>query len=102
MQFIPATWASYGQGNIDDDHDAILGAANYLRAMGAQGDLAGALYHYNPSHAYVQAVMAYADQMRSDPSAFTAYYHWQVLFLLGDGEVVLPEGYPTVAAVAAS
>ncbi|HXY93473.1 MAG TPA: lytic transglycosylase domain-containing protein, partial [Acidimicrobiia bacterium] len=27
MQFLPSTWAVYGTGNIDDDHDAILAAA---------------------------------------------------------------------------
>lgn len=101
MQFLPATWASYGHGDIDNDHDAILGAADYLRAMGAPGDVAGALYHYNPSQHYVQAVLTYADQMQTDPSAFTAYYHWQVVFLLGSSEVVLPEGYPHVAAIPA-
>jgi len=99
MQFLPATWASYGQGNIDDDHDAILGAANYLHAMGAPADLAGALYHYNPSQDYVQAVMTYATQMESDPTAFATYYDWQVVFLLNSGPVVLPQGYPHVAAI---
>ena len=50
MQFIPATWRAYGLGgDIRDPRDAILGAANYLRASGAPGDLRGALYAYNPS-----------------------------------------------------
>jgi membrane-bound lytic murein transglycosylase B len=31
MQFLPSTWAAYGMGgDIRDDRDAILGAANYL------------------------------------------------------------------------
>ncbi len=34
MQFMPATWQSYGRGNIRDPRDAILAAARYLRAAG--------------------------------------------------------------------
>jgi hypothetical protein len=38
MQFLPATWRQYGLGgDIDDPGDAILGAANYLRASGRAG-----------------------------------------------------------------
>lgn len=101
MQFLPATWASYGQGDINDDHDAILAAAHYLQVMGAPGDLAGAIYHYNPSQQYVQAVLAYAGQMQTDPSAFTAYYHWQVVIVSSGNEVVLPVGYPQVPPISA-
>jgi hypothetical protein len=79
MQFIPATWAAYGMGgNIRDPHDAILGAANYLHANGAPGDPRAALYHYNPSSHYVNAVLAYANRIRRDPRNFFAYYAWQV------------------------
>jgi membrane-bound lytic murein transglycosylase B len=79
MQFIPSTWAAYGMGgNIRDPHDAILGAANYLSASGAPGDVRGALYAYNPSSDYVNAVLAYADRIRRDPRAFFSYYAWQV------------------------
>ena len=50
MQFLPATWRAYGLGgDVHDPHDAILGAANYLRASGAERDLRGALYAYNHS-----------------------------------------------------
>ena len=34
MQFIPETWARYGQGDINDNHDAILAAARLLQANG--------------------------------------------------------------------
>ena len=48
MQFLPATWRAYGLGgDVHDPHDAILGAANYLRASGAPGDLRRALFAYN-------------------------------------------------------
>ena len=79
MQFIPSTWAAYGMGgDVRDPHDAILGAANYLHASGAPGDIRGALYAYNPSDHYVNAVMAYADRIRRDPRTYFSYYSWQV------------------------
>jgi soluble lytic murein transglycosylase-like protein len=79
MQFIPATWAAYGLGgDVRDPRDAILGAANYLHANGAPRDYRGALYHYNPSPLYVDAVLAYADRIRRDTRSFFSYYAWQV------------------------
>jgi soluble lytic murein transglycosylase-like protein len=79
MQFIPSTWAAYGMGgDIQDPHDAILGAANYLHANGAPGDYRRALYRYNPSSLYVDAVLAYAGRIRRDARNFFAYYAWQV------------------------
>jgi Transglycosylase SLT domain len=79
MQFIPSTWAAYGMGgDIRDPHDAILGAANYLHASGAPRDYRRALYAYNPSSRYVEAVLGYSDRIRRDPRNFFAYYAWQV------------------------
>ena len=79
MQFIPSTWDAYGMGgDVNDPHDAIMGAANYLSASGAPGDLTGALYAYNPSNLYVRAVLAYAGRIRRDRDAFLSYYSWQV------------------------
>jgi membrane-bound lytic murein transglycosylase B len=79
MQFIPATWRRYGLGgNVQDAHDAILGAANYLHASGAPRDLRNALHHYNPSSAYVDAVLRYARRIGADRSMFYALYSWQV------------------------
>ena len=75
MQFMPATWRSYGRGgDVHDPHDAILGAARFLAAAGARSDEAGALYRYNPSPLYVTAVSRYARVMRRDPLAFYALY----------------------------
>jgi membrane-bound lytic murein transglycosylase B len=75
MQFMPATWRSYGRGgDVRDPHDAILGAARFLAAAGARHDEAQALYRYNPSDLYVTAVQRYADRMRTDPLAFYAFY----------------------------
>src|SRR5205807_4121333 len=53
MQFMPATWAAYGRGNVHNPHDAIFGAARYLVANGAPGDITDAIYHYNLSTDYV-------------------------------------------------
>src|ERR671918_212928 len=79
MQFLPSTWRAYGLGgNVHDPRDAILGAANYLRASGAPRDYRRALYAYNPSSSYVEAVVRYAEGMRRDRRAFYAYYSWQV------------------------
>ena len=79
MQFMPATWRRYGLGgNVRDAHDAILGAANYLHASGAPQDLRNALHHYNPSSAYVDAVVRYARRIGADRSMFYALYSWQV------------------------
>jgi len=79
MQFIPSTWQAYGMGgDVNDPRDAIMGAANYLRASGAPGDVPAALYAYNPSSLYVRAVLAYSGRIRRDRRAFLSYYAWQV------------------------
>jgi membrane-bound lytic murein transglycosylase B len=79
MQFIPSTWRAYGLGgNVHDPHDAILGAANYLHANGAPRDYARALFHYNPSRLYVDAVLRYARWIRDDPRAYPVLYSRQV------------------------
>ena len=79
MQFLPTTWRAYGLGgNIHDPRDAILGAANYLHANGAPNDYRRALFRYNPSALYVDAVLRYANEIRSDPRAYYAMYSRQV------------------------
>ena len=72
-------------GDINDPRDAILGAANYLRANGAPGRLREALYRYNPSELYVNAVLAYTERIRQDPRAFLSYYSWQVFVRVPGG-----------------
>jgi membrane-bound lytic murein transglycosylase B len=79
MQFVPSTWRRYGLGgNVHDPHDAILGAANYLRANGAPKRAWRALHRYNPSPLYVEAVLRYTRQITRDPHAYYVYYSWQV------------------------
>jgi soluble lytic murein transglycosylase-like protein len=90
MQFLPATWEAYGLGgNIRDPHDAVMGAANYLHASGAPEDYRGALHHYNPVDAYVNAVWSYAKTMMRFPEAYYAYFNWQVYVRTVDGDVRL-------------
>ncbi|MEW9551690.1 lytic murein transglycosylase [Nonomuraea sp. NPDC050783] len=87
MQFMPATWRAYGMGgDIQDPRDAIMGAANYLRATGAPRDYRRALHAYNPSQAYVNAILLHARQMKRDPRAYYAYYNWQVFVITTAGE----------------
>jgi Transglycosylase SLT domain len=79
MQFLPATWRAYGLGgDVHEPHDAILGAANYLHASGAPADYGRALFSYNPSQLYVDAVSRYARQMRRSTRRYYAYWGWQV------------------------
>jgi soluble lytic murein transglycosylase-like protein len=88
MQFLPATWKIYGLGgDIHDPRDAVLGAANYLRASGAPRDYARALHAYNPDRRYVDAVLRHARQIRRDPRAFSTYYNWQVFVVTTHGDV---------------
>jgi membrane-bound lytic murein transglycosylase B len=87
MQFMPATWRRYGLGgNVHDAHDAILAAANYLHANGAPHDLRRALYHYNPSRLYVDAVLRYAHLIGTDRTMFFALYNWQVFLKTAHGD----------------
>jgi membrane-bound lytic murein transglycosylase B len=87
MQFLPSTWRRYGLGgDVHDPHDAILGAANYLRAAGVRRDPRRALYAYNPSSAYVDAIQRYARWIARDRFAFPTYYSWQVFAKTTAGE----------------
>lgn len=93
MQFIPSTWAKYGEGDVNDPHDAILAAGRYLKAAGAPGNMAKALYAYNHSDRYVRAVTIYAEQMLNDGRTYLGYYNWQVYVRTTTGDVLLEVGY---------
>jgi membrane-bound lytic murein transglycosylase B len=94
MQFLPSTWRQYGEGgDINSYRDSIRAAARYLKRNGAPGDMRNALYNYNHSDLYVDAVLAYGDRMATDEAAFRAYYRWQVYYLTTAGDVWLPTGY---------
>jgi len=60
-QFLPATWAAYGEGGDPYDfRDVIPAMGRYLMASGAPADMPRALYAYNHSWAYIDKVLAYA------------------------------------------
>ncbi len=95
MQFMPATWDAYGDGaDINDAHDAIIGAGRYLKAAGAPAKMAKAIWAYNHDPEYVDAVTKYAEVMHADPSAYRGYYEWQVYYINATGVHLLPVGYP--------
>lgn len=94
MQFIPSTWAAYGKGDINDPLDSILGAGRYLKAAGAPGNMPKALFAYNRSNRYVNAITIYAQQMMKDERTYPGYYNWQVFYRLPQGDVELAVGYP--------
>jgi hypothetical protein len=102
MQFMPATWAMYGHGNIHRPRDAILAAGRFLAGNGAARSIGSALHAYNPSWRYVDAVLRYARRLRTDPHALMGYYRRQVVYRLTSGWVLLPAGYgidPAVRAI---
>jgi soluble lytic murein transglycosylase-like protein len=77
MQFLPGTWANYGQGgSIWDPHDAIMAAARYLVHYGAPGDMRQAIFHYNLDYDYVDAIEFFARAIRADPAWLDRLYYW--------------------------
>jgi membrane-bound lytic murein transglycosylase B len=104
MQFMPATWEGYGNGgDINSPHDSILAAARYLAANGfAGGNVDGALYRYNNSDHYVNAIKDIAAVMGADPAAFTGYYGWEVYYVTTVGDVHLPVGYESTERIPAA
>jgi hypothetical protein len=103
MQFLPSTWAAYGEGDINDPRAAIVAAGRYLAASGGPEDMSRALYAYNHSLRYVDAVQTYAGVIATGQElAYRGYYHWQVYYATTSGVVLLPEGYPQREAVRAT
>jgi len=100
MQFLPTTFAAYGDGgDIYSPHDSIMAAGRYLAANGFASSRDRALYRYNNSDRYVRAVNDYAAAIAADPAAFAGYYRWQVYFNTDRGEVLLPVGYDAPAPI---
>lgn len=94
MQFLPSTFASYGEGgDIRSPRDSIMAAGRMLAANGFAGDRDRAIFSYNHSSHYVAAVNDYAAAMASDPVAFGDYHRWDVYYLTTSGDVLLPIGY---------
>jgi membrane-bound lytic murein transglycosylase B len=100
MQFLPSTFASYGQGgDINSPRDAIMAAGRYLAANGFSSDRDHAIYGYNHAHQYVQAVDQYAALIASDPAAFPTFYRWDVYYVTTVGDVLLPIGYAATSPI---
>jgi hypothetical protein len=94
MQFLPSTWKTYGNGgDINNSRDAIAAAARFLKAKGAPGDMRRALFRYNNSTRYVDAVSTYANNMINDPDIFRDYLGWNVIYRWTKGDVYLLPGY---------
>lgn len=100
MQFMPSTFAAFGNGgDIHSPRDSIMAAGRYLAANGFVGDPDFALYRYNNSQQYVRAIKDYAAVIASAPEAFTAYHLWDVYYRTTAGDVVLPVGYAADAPI---
>jgi membrane-bound lytic murein transglycosylase B len=94
MQFLPSTFAGYGRGgDINSPHDSIMAAGRYLAASAFANDRDRAIFAYNHSNQYVQAVDQYAALIASDPAAFATFYRWDVYYFTTAGDVLLPIGY---------
>ncbi len=94
MQFLPSTFASYGQGgDVNSPHDSIMAAGRFLAASGFANDHDRAIYAYNHANEYVRAVDQYAALIAADPAAFATFYRWDVYCFTTAGDVLLPIGY---------
>ncbi len=100
MQFLPSTFAAYGKGgDILSPHDSIMAAGRYLAANGFADNSDSALYRYNNSNQYVQAVNDYAAVLAADPAALAGYHRWDVYYNTTSGDVVLPTGYSATSPI---
>ncbi len=100
MQFLPATFAGYGQGgDVNSPHDSILAAGRYLAANGFANDRDHAIYRYNHASQYVRAVNQYAALLAADPATFVGFYRWNVYCSTTAGDVLLPVGYAATAPI---
>ncbi|MCD6727259.1 MAG: lytic murein transglycosylase [Solirubrobacteraceae bacterium] len=75
MQFMPATWETYGTDANEDGRkdpynpvDAIFAAARYLKAAGAGEDLRAAIWAYNHADWYVDDVLRRAQRLSTLPA----------------------------------
>jgi hypothetical protein len=94
MQFMPAEWAAYGVdasgAGVRDPYspaDAIFAAARYLAAADASTDLRGAIFAYNHSSSYVEAVMLRAQLLQEAPESLIGG-----LTAIVDGRSPVPSG----------
>lgn len=100
MQFLPSTFAAYGDGgDIRSPRDSIMAAGRYLAANNFAADPDHAIFRYNHADQYVAAVKDYAAVLAADPASFAGFYRWDVYCVTVDGDVVLPIGYSADAPI---
>jgi soluble lytic murein transglycosylase-like protein len=100
MQFLPSTFAAYGQGgDIDSPRDSIMAAGRFLAANDFANNRDQAIRRYNDADEYVQAVNQYAAVLAADPAAFAGYYRWDVYYRTTAGDVLLPIGYVATSPI---
>lgn len=94
MQFLPSTFAAYGNGgDIHSPRDSIMAAGRLLAANGFATNPDKAIWGYNHSDHYVRAVNDYAAVIGGDPAGFAGYYRWDTYYRTTAGDVLLPIGY---------
>jgi hypothetical protein len=99
MQFLPSTWAAYGEGDINDPREAIRAAARLLVANGAPGDMDSAVFAYNHDTRYVGAVTRYAGLIGEHPNAYAGFHAWGVWYWTTAGDIYLPVGWEATERV---
>ncbi len=102
MQFLPTTWAECCDGDPSVPADAIPGAAKYLTIRGGPENMNRAIFGYNNSDYYVDAVTAYATVMMEDERAYYGYHAWEIYFLSTEGLIRIPVGYEQLEPIAAA
>ena len=94
MQFMPATWAAYGEGDINAPRDAILAAGRYLAAATTSRRTPTTRC---PGTTAIPTTWRASTTMRGRhrprPGAFMDLYRWQVYYATVAGDIWLPVGY---------
>jgi hypothetical protein len=93
MQFLPTTWEEVSDGDINDPNEAIPAAARYLVRRGGPSDMPRALWGYNNSDNYVDAVSRYATLFRLDERSFIAAHSWEIHYSAALADLWFPVGY---------
>ncbi|MGV0626289.1 transglycosylase SLT domain-containing protein [Mycolicibacter minnesotensis] len=100
MQFLPSTFAAYGNGgDINSPRDSIMAAGRLLAANGFATNPDKAIWGYNHSDHYVRAVNDYAAVIGGDPAGFAGYYRWDTYYRTTAGDLLLPIGYVSTSRI---
>lgn len=100
MQFLPSTFAAYGNGgDIHSPRDSIMAAGRLLAANGFATNRDKAIWGYNHSDHYVRAVNDYAAVIGGDPAGFAGYYRWDTYYRTTAGDLLLPIGYVSTTRI---